>query len=72
MSASFEMKVDEGIRFLPCKLCAAALALLNGAFCRGLDLTVKRWEHSAHCAHLRKHPVEYVAALKTFLSKVSK
>ena len=39
---------------------------------RGLDITVRKWDHSAHCAHLRSHPEEYVAALKAFLAKVSR
>lgn len=40
--------------------------------CRHLDITVKKWDHSAHCAHLRSHPEEYVAALQAFLAKVTK
>ncbi|DBB01709.1 hypothetical protein WJX77_003873 [Trebouxia sp. C0004] len=39
---------------------------------QGLDVTVKRWDKSAHCAHLRKHPDEYIAEVQAFLAKVSK
>ena len=45
---------------------------LDMDICRHLDITVKRWDHSAHCAHLRSHPEEYVAALQAFLAKVAK
>ncbi|KAL3133622.1 hypothetical protein ABBQ32_008142 [Trebouxia sp. C0010 RCD-2024] len=47
-------------------------ALLETKRSQGLDITVKKWDHSAHCAHLRSHPKEYVAALQAFLAKVSK
>ncbi|DBA69073.1 TPA: hypothetical protein ACH3X2_013233 [Trebouxia sp. C0005] len=38
---------------------------------QGLDVRVKRWDKSAHCAHLRKHPDEYIAEVQAFLTKVS-
>jgi len=37
-----------------------------------LNVRVKRWDKSAHCAHLRKHPDEYIAEVQAFLTKVSK
>jgi Eukaryotic protein of unknown function (DUF829) len=39
--------------------------------CRGLAVTVQRWQHSSHCAHLRRHPAEYITAVRTFLKKVA-
>ena len=37
-----------------------------------MDVRVKRWDKSAHCAHFRKHPDEYIAEVQAFLTKVSK
>lgn len=56
------------------KLCDAKEleTLLDRKQQQGLDLRVKRWDKSAHCAHLRKHPDEYIAEVQAFLTKVSK
>ena len=39
--------------------------------CRGLAVTVQRWQQSSHCAHLRRHPAEYTSAVRTFLKAVA-
>lgn len=39
---------------------------------RGLDLTLKCWEKSEHCGHIRNYPVEYIDCLKKFVSKFEK
>lgn len=69
-STAFGTLCNRAIVLTPCKVSGLTDKLCW--CCRGLDVRVKRWDKSAHCAHFRKHPDEYIAEVQAFLTKVSK
>ena len=36
---------------------------------RGVRVEGRRWEESGHCEHLRRHPEEYAALVRSFVER---